>query len=76
MPKEEQRLNAIKEDLEEMMETMKSDKIEVVQLKKQQDESFEIISHKIEKLKNEFKAFGNGRYLFHTSNKYLFPYVS
>ena len=61
MPKEEQRLNAIKEDLEEMMETMKSDKMEVVKLKKRQDESFEIISVKIEKLKDEFKAFGNGR---------------
>ena len=61
MPKEEQRLNAIKEDLEEMMETMKSDKMEVVQFMKRKDESFEIISHKIEKLKDEFKAFDNGR---------------
>ena len=68
MPKQTLRLNAIKEDLEELMETMKGDKMDLVQFKERQDESFEIISVKIEKLKDELKDFGNnGRYLFHTA---------
>ena len=65
MPKQTLRLNAIKEDLEDLMETMKGDKMDVVQFKERQDESFEIISVKIEKLKDEFKDFGNnGRYIY------------
>ena len=64
MPKQTLRLNSIKEDLEELMETMKGDKMDVVQFKERQDESFEIISVKIEKLKDEFKDFGNGTYIY------------
>ena len=67
MSKEEGRLNAIKEELEEMIEQIKSevdkkDK-DMAHFKKRQDESFDMISFKMEKLKEDFKTFG--KYLFH-----------
>ena len=62
MPNEEERLKAIKEELEDMIDKIKNevdskDK-DFADLKKRQDETFDIISYKMEQLKEEFKAFG------------------
>ena len=62
MSKEEGRLTAIKEELEEMIEQIKSevdkkDK-DMAHFKQRQDESFDMISFKMEKLKEDFKTFG------------------
>ena len=62
MSKEEGRLNAIKEELEEMIEQIKSEvdkkDQDLAHFKKRQDESFDMISFKMEKLKEDFKTFG------------------
>ena len=62
MSKEEGRLNAIKEELEEMIEQIKSEvdkkDQDMAHFKKRQDESFDMISFKMEKLKEDFKTFG------------------
>ena len=67
MSKEEGRLNAIKEELEEMIEQIKSEvdkkDQDLAHFKKRQDESFDMISFKMEKLKEDFKTFG--KYLLH-----------
>ena len=67
-------MNAIKEELEEMIEQIKSEvdkkDQDMANFKKRQDESFDMISFKMEKLKEDFKTFG--KYLFREENKNFF----
>ena len=69
MTREEERLNAIKEELEEMIEQIKTEvdkkDSDLANIKKKQDESFDLISYKMQQLKEEFKAFGkNNLHIF------------
>ena len=75
MPKEEERLNAIKEELEEMIEQIKSEvdkkDQDLAHFKKRQDESFDMISYKMKKLKEDFKTFG--KYFNILKNSIIIP---
>ena len=76
MSKEEGRLNAIKEELEEMIEQIKSEvdkkDQDMAHFKKRQDESFDMISFKMEKLKEDFKTFGKYCFLEQTVDSNFF----
>ena len=55
-------LQAIKEELEEMIEQVKEDvdkkDNDIVQIKRGQDKSFDLLSFKMERLQEDFKALG------------------
>ena len=59
MPRESSSLQAIKEELEEMIDQVKNevDKTdkEISQIKRRQDESFDLLCFKMERLKEDFK---------------------
>ena len=60
MPRESSSLQAIKEELEEMIDQVKNevDKTDkdISQIKRRQDESFDLLCFKMEKLKEDFKS--------------------
>ena len=60
MPRESSSLQAIKEELEEMIDQVKNevDKTDkdISQIKRRQDESFDLLSFKMERLKEDFKS--------------------
>ena len=61
--KSDEKMKAVKEELEEMIEELKNDVDEkghlIAEHKKLQEESFELMFSKVEKLKEELKLLGN-----------------